>query len=165
MAIGKEEKNLILGGAVLAVAYFAILKPVTDKLGLTQTQKDKAEAELNEEASNNSGWNPNFWKDYQKRTSQIVMLKRDAATTAIAKKIYDAWGLFSDNDQAINSAIRQLRSQVQLSQVVAKYAELYNQDLLTRLKAPWWYLKDGLTTEQFAAVSRIVTALPINVSN
>ena len=161
MAINKEEKGLVVALAVIGVAYFALLKPITDKLGLTKTDKEKAEAELKEQASSNPGWNPKYNITARKKYPRATVLKEETAT-ALAKQIYNAWGKINDNEQAIFAAFRVLASQIQLSQLTAKYAALYKQDLLTRLKAPWYYLSDGLDEKEFTEIAKIVTALPEN---
>jgi hypothetical protein len=158
----KDNNNLIIGLAVVGVAYFGLVKPLTDKLGLTQSDKDKALAALNEEAAKNPGWDPKFYKEWQKK--EPVLLKTSAGVSLLAQQIYNALGTFSDNDQAIYAAFKFLKSKVQLSQLVAKYSELYKEDLLTRLRAPWYYIKDGLTDLQNSEISKIVNALPTNLT-
>lgn len=161
MALGKEEKSLIIGVAAIAVAYYGLIRPITDKFGLTKDDKDKAIDAMNSEASNNPGWDPKYYKEVQKR--EDILLKTSAGVSLLAQQIYKALGFFSDDDQAIYAAFRQLKSKVQLSQLVAKYSDLYKEDLLTRLRAPWYYLKDGLTDLQNSEISKIVNSLPKNV--
>lgn len=160
MALTKEDNQLILGAGLLAVAYFGIIRPITNTVGLTTSAKEKALQEVAETASKNQGWNPSFYKTYLATHSGLI--KTDAAITAIAKQINGAFGFFNDNVNTIYAAFRQLNSQVDLSWLCAKYSALYKQDLLTRLKAPWYYLKDGLTPGEFNEVSKIVNALPVN---
>lgn len=161
--INSEEKNLLLGAGLLAIIYFGILRPITNKLGLTQAAKDKILSQVSQLASGSNGWNPNFYKDYTSKYSKWTLLTSVSAS-ALAKKIYDAWGFFNDDESAIYAAFRSLRSQLMLSQVCDKYTQLYNRDLLTDLKAPWYYLHDGLDDKEFAEVAKIVNALPVNVT-
>ena len=58
MALTKENNQLILGAGLLAVAYFGIIRPITNKVGLTTSAKEKALQEVAETASKNQGWNP-----------------------------------------------------------------------------------------------------------
>ena len=162
MAIGKGETTLILGGIGLAIAYFGIVRPVTNKLNLTQSQKAKAEAEIITIANNNNGWSPNFYSTYMKTNKGPFVIKNAASVTLLAKQINNAFGLINDDVNAIYAAFRLLNSQVDLSWLCAKYNELYQQDLLARLKAPWYYLKDGLTEAEFNVVANIVNKLPVN---
>lgn len=164
MALSKEETNLLLGAGVLAAAYFGIVRPITNKLGLTQSQKDKAVEQIAEAASANQGWNPTFYRTYIDSHNTTSLIKTSASITAMAKQIYNAWGLVNDDVQKIYAVFRQLNSQVDLSWLCYTYNNLYKEDLLTRLKAPWYYLHDGLTDSEFAEVSKIVNALPVNKS-
>jgi hypothetical protein len=163
MAIEKNETTLILGIAVIAVAYFGLIKPVTNKLGLTQSQKDKAEAAAVENAENIVGWDPNFYKSLPNNRFPKVVLMKDAIATARAKQIKKAWGALNDDEQAIYAVFRLLRSQAQLSQLVHKYNLLYKQDLLKRLQTPWYYLEDGLDESEFVIIANMVNKLPVNV--
>ena len=159
MAINNDEKNLIIGLGVLAIAYFGVIKPVTNKLGLTESDKARRVREAIEEANNNQGWDPRFYKTIKK--SQRIL----AATSAkhYASQIHAAWGSFDDDEQKIYAVFRALKSQAQLSQVVEMYGSLYKQDLLTRLKSPWSYFKggsDGLSDKEFSVIADMVQKLP-----
>lgn len=157
MAIGKEEKNLVIGLGFLIIAYFGIIKPVTDKLGLTKSDTDKAEAELKAIANSVNGWDPNYYKTLRNIS---ILLPTDASATVLANQIYKAWGIINDNEQAIYAVFRQIRSQAHLSFLCEKYNKLYKQDLLTRLKTPWHYAADGLDEIEFLEVAKIVAKLP-----
>lgn len=157
MALNKNESTLLLGGAVLAILYWGLIRPVTNKLGLTQSDKDRREAEMVGEAGKNHGWNPNFWKQ-PAPFAHFTLTEKFAQE--LAKKIYNAWGKFNDDEQAIFAVFRSLRSQAQLSQLAYYYSKNYNQDLLTRLKAPWYYKDDGLDDLEFKVIAEIVVKLP-----
>ncbi|MEO5889737.1 MAG: hypothetical protein ABIQ31_05755 [Ferruginibacter sp.] len=161
MPIGKEEKQLLLGAGLLAILYYGIIRPVTDKIGLTQTQKEKELDAAAEIAGNNPGWDPNFWIAYPKKHPGTYYIANASKLTAWANQIYKAWGLVNDDEQAIYSVFRLVRSQIELSALCAKYNELYKQDLLLRLRCPWYYLKDGLDISEFQEISKIVNKLPI----
>lgn len=153
----KNHDNLIIGGAVLAVLYFGIIRPITNKLGLTQSEKDRAEAAMIAEANNNEGWNPAFYKT---RFPYTIMLMTNATAEARAKQIYDAFGFFNDDEDKIYAVFRLLKSKAQLSQLCDAYSRLYKQDLLRRLQTPWHYAKDGLTAAEFAIIAGMVQKLP-----
>jgi hypothetical protein len=152
-----KDNTLILGLAAMALAYFAILKPITDKLGLTESEKDRRDAEAGIEAQKNEGWNPSF---YKLKPPYAHRLYTPAAAKAQAGIIYNAWGKVNDDEQAIYAVFRRLISRAQLSQVVDAYATYYHQDLLTRIKNPWYILDDGFDTDELKEIYTIVNKLP-----
>jgi hypothetical protein len=160
MALDKNETTLIIGAGVLAAVYFGVIRPITNKLGLTTSQKERELQKVAELASNNNGWDPNFYKQYQKNND--IILYKYATVADMARQINQAWGLLNDNVNAMYAVFRKLNSKVKLSQLCDVYNQLYKQDLLTRLKAPWYYLHDGLTESEFLEVSKIVNKLPNN---
>lgn len=160
MAKGENDLLLAIGG--LAIAYFGIIKPLTNKLGLTQSAKDKALSDAADLASGSNGWNPNFYHDYTASHPKWTLLTAQSAIN-VATNIYNAWGLFNDNESAIYTAFRSLKSQLMLSQVTEQYKLLFNRDLVSDLKAPWYYLHDGLDDAEFQIVAGIVNALPVNI--
>ncbi len=157
----ENHDQLIIAAGGLALLYFGLIKPITNKLGLTLSEKERALAMIAETASGSNGWNPNFYKEYTAKNKKWTILTTGGAQK-IANQIYKAWGLINDDEQSIYAAFRALKNQLQLSQVSDTYSKIYKQDLLTRLKAPWYYLRDGLDVNEFAEVAKIVNALPIN---
>lgn len=156
----------VLPVGLLVVAYFGIIKPLTEKLGLTKSPEDREREKDIDAAIKKDGWNPNFYKSYLTNPANAgkkVCLKTSASLDALAKQISDAWGTFNDDENAIYAALRQLRSHVQLSQLCERYALRYKTDLLTRLKNQWYKWDDGLEPQEFIEVAKIVNALPINV--
>ncbi len=105
MAVSKNDSTLILGLVGLGVVYFGLVKPVTNKLGLTTSDKQRREEEQKEQASANPGWDPKFYL-----TTKAT--RTDAEMITLAKKIYKAWGAVNDDEQAIYAAFRQLGSRL-----------------------------------------------------
>lgn len=163
---GKNEDHtkLILGMGALAIAYFGIIKPITDKLSLTKSAGQRATEELNQLAETSPGWNPGLYKEYRSATPYRILT--DATAKAQAKKIHKAWSVWFENDkQAIYTAFRFFKCQLWLSQVVDQYAALYNADLLTRLRMPSVAFGDrGLDDKSFSAIANMVVKLPLTVN-
>jgi hypothetical protein len=164
MANNQKDNSWILPVGVLALAYFGVLKPITDWLGLTQgkdKQKQKAEIETAEGAD---GWSPGYYREVMNQNiGKEFCLKRSADLDRLADQIYNAWGPFNDDEQAIFAAIREIKSQVQLSQLVERYSAKYHSDLLTRLKAAWYNWEDGLEPDDFVEIAKMVNDMPVNV--
>jgi hypothetical protein len=156
--LSDNEEKLLVNAGLIAVGYFGIVKPLLNKLGITDSPEVKQAKAENNAASNLTAWSPAFYKAY----TGTKHLYTDAYITTLAGKIYNAWGVFNDDEEAIYGVFRQLKNQLQLSQLADKYFTLYNQDLLQRLKNPWYYGKDGLDDEQFNVIAQIVNKLPVN---
>lgn len=155
----QEQKNsgvdsrLIVGLAVVAAAYYGLLRPITDFLGLTDDTKTKEQKEFNDLVTNADYWSPNFYIDLNRQTT--LCLLRYGTVTDIADKISAAFGILNDDEEAIYANIRRLRSKAQVSQLAQRFAEMYNKDLLQTLK-------DYLSVSEFNIVAKIVNDLPVN---
>lgn len=164
---GFDISSLVLPAGALLLLYFGVIRPLTNKLGLTQSAEDREREREIDQAIGADGWNPTFYNTYMRlpaNAGKVFCLKRSADLDALAKRIYNAWGTFNDDESAIYAVFRELRSQLQLSQLCERYAKNYNTDLLTRLKNSWFKWDDGLEPQEFIEIAKIVKALPVNVS-
>lgn len=137
-----------------ALAYFGVLRPITNALGLTKSADAQQIDSENKAASVTSKWDPNYYK----RTTGTRFT--DASATNLAKRIYNAWGIFNDDEEEIYGVFRQLTNLIELSQLCDKYFQLYGEDLYARLTAPWYKGNDGLEPQEFNVIAKIVNALP-----
>lgn len=160
----KENNQLVIGLGVLGLAYFGVLKPITNALGLTKDVNEKKRAQLVEQVSAMSAWNPSFYNQYQAKAARgtVLALLTQASLTSFAQQIRNAWGIFNDDEDKIYAVFKALRNQLQLSQLCEKYSALYKEDLLQRLQNPWNKSNDGLLPEEFKKVADIVVSLPVN---
>lgn len=147
------DSRLVIGLAAVGAAYFGLLKPITDWLGLTDDEKTRQEKELNNLVIDADYWSPNFYVNLNRQID--LCLLRHAIVTDIAQKIEDAFGYINDDEEAIYANIRRLKSKAQVSQLSQRYSELFNQDLLQTLRS-------GLSSSEFNVVAKIVNDLPIN---
>lgn len=142
----------IAGGLVV---YFGIIRPFTNALGITKSADDIRVQNENVQAGKAVGWNPNLFKGVTNTT-----LYTDATITNFAKLIHNAWGIFNDDEETIYGVFRQLKNQMQLSQLSSKYFDMYQEDLYSRLTAPWYKGNDGLEPDEFNIIAKMVNALP-----
>lgn len=102
----------------------------------------------------------NYWKTGGRLPSKYAIFK-DSVPTDIAKKIYDAMGYISDNDDVIKAQIKRCNSKVKVAQVSERFTQLYSRDLLTFLKEGvgirW---NAGLDAENLDAILKYVNSLP-----
>ncbi len=158
--MAKDNHDTLITNLVLIGAGYFLVKPMLEKVGLLNSAAAKEDIALVQKISADDCWNPNFYANYKTGMRKLIT---SASATAFAKQIHDAWGIVNDNEQKIYAAFRMLKNKLQVSQVVEKYSQLYKQDLLTRLRTPWFYAADGLDEKEFLEVIKIVNALPVNL--
>lgn len=144
------DPNILLKVGVAVGGYFLIVKPLLETLGLKKSTEDKNQDAENEASAKVLGWSPLFYHDVSKKGISAVYKKASAAR-AIAKEIYDAWGIFNDDEEQVNDAFNKLRNWVQLSQVAEAYSNLAQADLYSDLKA-------RLSRSEFNVIARKVAA-------
>lgn len=124
----KEDylKPLLIG----AIAYFGIIKPLTDKLGLT---KDAASKEFDNQdknaASVGSYWNIRYWN-----SAKTAQLLKSSTAIALCKQLWDAKGVFNDDEDSVYAVFKSLKYKSQISAVAAYFYQQYKKDLYTWLK-------------------------------
>ena len=61
---------IVVGGAiVIGIAYFGIIKPVFEFVGIKDSKEDKENKETVEQGLKKPYWNPNFWRNNPNRLS------------------------------------------------------------------------------------------------
>jgi hypothetical protein len=122
----------------------------------------KTEAEANVDAALNvnsqSPWNPHFHKNSPAGTLMIS----PGTAVRMAKEIYDAFGVFNDDEQKVYSVFRRLPSKASCSFLVQVFSDKYGLDLLLWLGGATTYtdLHDGLEKKELDVVLKIVNNLP-----
>jgi len=147
-----DEKtgNLAIKAGAVVGGYFFIIKPLLAKFGLVKSEEDTKN--LAEENSN--AWNPNYWK-----TAKPPKLGLNSeGAKALARAIGNSFGTLNDNENKITIQFKLLKTQVQNSQLVDTYRQLYNEDLFRTL-----YSK--LSDKEFNSIINFVKNLPPRVAN
>lgn len=148
----QENKSLLIKGGLI-IGSGAFLFYILKATGVIQSSAaKKAEAEkqkkITENAtSTNSPFNPNFYKN---KPGAALITKAQAL--AYAEQIYDAVGLFNDNEAAIYAVFRQLKSKTQVSWLAANFYAEYGQDLYA-------FLADYLNDNELNTVNQIVNGM------
>ena len=147
----KTSTDFLIIGGVAAVGYFGIIKPILVKLGVMQSSDSKAvDNALN---SNESPFSPNF---YKKKTPSLIL------TIAVVDKhvqtIYNAFGLFNDDEEAVIGVFRGLRTQSQVSFLAERFGNKHG-DLLTFLRGGPWP-QDRLSDSDVASLINMVSQKP-----
>jgi hypothetical protein len=135
----KENNDLIKFFAVGAAAYFLLLKPILEKLGISKTSNEIKEVELinkqNISANSDSPFSGSvFLKSFPKNQKYTSITPVSAAK--IAKGIFDSFTNFGDNELKIIGIFKQFNTQAQVAVVAQLFYKTYSKDL-------WSFLKQG----------------------
>lgn len=117
---------------IAAVVYFMIIRPVLIKFGIIKSAEDKKRDEVAKTfgTSTESPFSPTYYK----RVKNAVIFTR-ATGERIADQLYDAIGsIWGDDENAIYSALRQLKTKSQLSYVSELVTLRHKADLYTLLR-------------------------------
>jgi hypothetical protein len=124
----------VVGLAVLAVAYFGIIKPVLNTIGLTKDKSDRETDRVTEDLSQAQVLSPLL---YNQNKNKVTISSAKANTSAV--NIYEAkwggtWGL-SDKEEMAVGAITSAGSLVNVSYIASVFQNLYKRDLYTYLES------------------------------
>ncbi|MFZ1807611.1 MAG: hypothetical protein WAU36_10335 [Cyclobacteriaceae bacterium] len=122
--------KVVLGAVIILLVYMLIVRPIMKKLGIIEDKDDKARDKQVQEFGTELGspFNPNFYKG-----KVGVTLLTKAAATKLANQIEAAIGFFSDDENAVYGAMRQLKTKEQLSFLADIFQQEHNADLYQML--------------------------------
>jgi len=151
--LNQQEKIVLIGAAAVGVLYFGLLNPLLHFLGVKTSQDTVS---LDQQATDpGSFWNPNFYK----QISSPILLTR-ASGEALARSLYDCFGMFNDDEEQAKGIIKSLSFQTQLSYLADVFYQLYQQDLLSFLRGGNWP-QDRLSDADVNELTKFVQKLPL----
>lgn len=127
---GEKTKWVAIGLVAivtLSVAYFGIVKPILNAVGLTQSKVDKEAERLFTKALNSGFWSPTY---YEGKTNKISFSNKATEGDYLAREIASGWGYFNDDESSIINVFSKLKNNVDLSYVAYHYQKNENSDLL-----------------------------------
>lgn len=135
----------VVGIAVLAVAYFGIIKPILNAVGLTSSKEDRETGNIQEDLTEQAILSPLL---YNQNKNKVTITSSKANTAAV--NIYEAkwggtWGL-SDKEEMAVGAITSAGSLVNVSYIANVFQNLYKRDLYT-------YLESFLENDNWRAIN------------
>lgn len=157
----KEEQNLYVRIGVLVGAYFLILKPILEKLGLSKSAEEQQLFKEVETAGTSikSPFSPRYWQEAKPPKTIIT----NAVLNKLVNDLYNAQNSFTGDDEAaIYNVFRQLKYKTQVSYLADAFQKKYKFDLLESLKnghpnnINW---RAGLNNEELQTVFNIVKNL------
>ena len=152
----KDDKQLLLYGGGLLIAYFGILRPILQKLGIQNTQADITVANQQNQSNATNPFSPVYWK-----TVSGASLLKKAYTDQLAKQIYDALGYFSDDEAAVTSVFRLMKHKTNVSWLADVFQQNYRTDLFDFMKNGKGFLPQaGLSSIDLNEIITLVNKLP-----
>jgi len=141
MATAADRNENIKTGALIAgiyIGYQYILKPLLETLNLKESAEEKRAKEVQQSQLKEGIWTPQYVDKLLANIPKGYVLKilTYSDSKKLAENINDAFGgILNDNESQIYAQFRALSYWSQLSQVVKRYRELYNEDLLGELQS------------------------------
>jgi hypothetical protein len=154
----QDNKQLIVYGGGIVLLYFGVLRPILNKLGITKSPEQRVIDAQNNLPNKDNPFSPVF---YKQAPSGALLLTRKSAEY-YAKQIYDAMGVFSDDESKVYGVFRAMKSQSQVSILCDVFQQVYKLDLLDYLKRGYsqWNSASGLNENEINTVLQIVKQLP-----
>lgn len=141
---------------VIALYGFGIIDKVLQALGLSDSKDTK---DLDNAATDPySFWSPTFW---QKKPANIPWTYSIDRTQAIqyGNDIIDAFGFFDDDESAVKSIFRLMRTQANVSYLAYVFQQEEGKDLLSYLRGGIWP-KDRLSDSDVNEINQFISQLP-----
>lgn len=148
--IGKAVIPKVVGwGLGIGAGYFLLLRPVLVATGVIDSPEDKKRDQIESQYATglDSAFNPQWYRN----VSGAVLITR-AKAEELAEIIYDAMGLFNDDEDAIYAVFRQLKAKTQVSWLADVFFQQYNADL-------YQYLRGRMSDSEMDVVHGIVNNL------
>ena len=154
----KEDKNIILYGGIAVLAYFGVIRPILKKVGIVKSAEDILVINQGNIPNNANPFSSAFYKYGGAGTALLTVATADN----YAKRIYNAMGWLTDDEAAVYSVFRSLKTQSQVSFLAERFRIKYGTDLLEFLKKGknQFNAASGLNSDELATVINIVNKLP-----
>lgn len=141
--------KLLTNAMLIAVGYFALVKPITNAFGLTQSAEEKKDSALVDKADQTflqPSWRLKV-ESVALPSGTSLMKPSDSFLKEISQSIYWAKGMINDDETAVSAACKKLVSKYQISCLSNYFANVYGAgDLMTYFKS---YLNDDEINDLF----------------
>jgi hypothetical protein len=157
----KQDQQMLLYAGGIAVFYFGLLRPILTKLGIQQTaaqQQEEQNVTQTDVATNAANpFSPLFWKQGPRGTQLLTV----GYATLLSDRIYNGMGYFYDDEAAIISVFRLLKTKSQVSWLADIFQKKYKTDLFDFLKKGKGIMyQAGLNNSELNQIISIVNKLP-----
>lgn len=122
----------VVGVTVLGLAYFGVIKPILNKVGITRTKEEKEGDRAEERLSRKAVLSPKLYQ-----TNQMMKTISSGRASQLASNVYNGkwggcFGTCDDEAKGI-SGVTGAGTLVNISYVADKFNKTYNQDMHTYL--------------------------------
>jgi hypothetical protein len=145
----KTDYNIYIKAAIAAAGLFAGYK-ILQKFGVFKTQEEKQEGKALENLQS-----ANYW-DYNKFLLNVpagTLLLSQGGAKAYADDIYDAKGIFNDDEDKIYAAFRAMKTQSQVAALAKRFNQVYSKDLYT-------FIRGFFNDEEMLNIKKLLDAKP-----
>jgi hypothetical protein len=118
----------VVAVAVLAVAYFGIIKPILNNLGLTKDANDREADDVKEDVTRTQVLSDILYKANQNKAT-ISSAKANTLALQIYNAKWGGWGGLSDKEEMAVGAITQAGSLVNVSYIASVFQQVYKKNL------------------------------------
>jgi hypothetical protein len=160
----KQTTDLYIKIGVIVGAYFLILKPILEKLGIQSTPEEQEVKKRGEQAqiSPLSAFSPTYYKTV-KNAPLIKVAQAQQLASLLNKSV--SGSLLGDDLGAIYNVFRRLQYKTQVSWIAKVYGDMYKRELINDLKngakdaAFLWNFRAGLNDQEMDVIYNIVKNL------
>ena len=145
----KVDYNIYIKGAVALAGLFAAYK-ILQKFGIFKTADEKNEAKALENLESS-----NYW-EYNKFLLSVpagAALLTQGGAAAYAADIYDAKGIFNDDEDKVYSVFRAMKTQSQVAALAKRFNQIYSKDLYN-------YIKGFFNEDEMLVLKKLLDAKP-----
>jgi len=164
MAITGKQANEWVKPIAIGLGIYALWKygisPTLETLQLKDTKEEQASEKAQQQAEqapvNKDYWSPNFYKQSYKTwpvPGKAMTLLTLASGQSYAIAIWDAFGVFNDNENNVYAIFRAIKYKSQISFVADLFYKKYQRDL-------YQFLKDKLSSAELGTVLTITNKKP-----
>lgn len=157
MAQQDNSKYLLYGGGL--VLLYVAGKKILQKLGVVETSADVAASQANAQLDKENYFDPAY---YEERKKLYTVLSLADAGQSYAKKLYNAKGIFNDNEADVYGVFRALQSKTQVSLIAKAFFGLYGKDLKNYLQPSTGFLNESEWNEVVSICSKLKEGIKVN---
>ena len=118
----------VVAVAVLAVAYFGIIKPILNNLGITKDANDREADDVKDDVTRTQVLSDILYKANKNKTT-ISSAKANTLALQIYNAKWGGWGGLSDKEEMAVGAITSAGSLVNVSYIASVFQQVYKVNL------------------------------------